>query len=122
MLLVLGMYLPLANAESGDRLSVYAAGQDRTSEYLQTGGSSWLAASKHDAAAMLSGLFSQTEAQGVAFIVESDKRFRSELLNWLDVKAPASSGVGKLLLTRTDSGFSVDIGTDELMVDWTLRF
>jgi len=59
---------------------------------------------------------------GTAITLADEPRLKDSVLNWLSDRGRPAGEVGQLLLARTDSGFHLDVDTDELTLDWKMRF
>ena len=56
------------------------------------------------------------------FVSAQDRRFRNDLRQWLNQSSQTGQAGFSGLLSKNDGGFSVAVGTDELSLDYQLRF
>jgi len=88
---------------------------EEADDLFLTAGSAYVAGQQQLTGAQMTGTL-DLEAD----VTEAD--FEEGVINWLEVRSGKAATMGRLLLTRTNNGFKLDVGSDRLELDWRMRF
>jgi len=89
---------------------------------FEAGGVYLAASMPSDEPVLASPATASYEMPPVAVAAPQQVKLKQSVISWLEQRSSGAGTMGRLLLSRTGSGFKLDVGTEHLALDWQVRF